>query len=155
MREKVIMVAALAAGLAAGAGTYALFHSKSVAGGLAVITAYLVWGELGDLFRSGAVEAPRAPRAVEQPLLANPKVRRRLISLLALAGATVLILLEFVTGDLDVEDVREWIRDLGAWGPILLITVLAVAMVIAPIPEPAVRDRGGDRGVRCSGWCTR
>ena len=42
------MVAALAAGLAAGAGTYALFHSKSVAGGLAVITAYLVWGELGD-----------------------------------------------------------------------------------------------------------
>ncbi|MBK8561617.1 TVP38/TMEM64 family protein [Candidatus Amarobacter glycogenicus] len=136
MREKVIMVAALAAGLAAGAGTYALFHSKSVAGGLAVITAYLVWGELGDLFRSADVEAPRAGGAVEQPLLANPKVRRRLISLLALAGATVLILLEFVTGDLDVEDVREWIRDLGAWGPILLITVLAVAMVIAPIPNP-------------------
>ena len=37
-----------------------------------MITAYLVWGELGDLFRSGAVEAPRAPRAVEEPLLANP-----------------------------------------------------------------------------------
>jgi uncharacterized membrane protein YdjX (TVP38/TMEM64 family) len=41
-----------------------------------------------------------------------------------------------MTGDLDVEDVREWIRDLGVWGPILLITVLAVAMVIAPIPNP-------------------
>ena len=78
-----------------------LFHSKSVAGGLAVITAYLVWGELGDLFRSGAVEAPRAPRAVEQPLLANPKVRRRLISLLALAGATVLILLKAAKATLD------------------------------------------------------
>jgi uncharacterized membrane protein YdjX (TVP38/TMEM64 family) len=63
-------------------------------------------------------------------------VRRRLFGIVALLGAAALVMLEFVVGDLDVADVREWIRDLGVWGPILLIVVLAVAMVIAPIPNP-------------------
>lgn len=136
MREKIILVVAVAAALAVGGTAYLLFHSKAVAGGLTVITAYFIWGELGDLFRPAEPHVHHDAGAPAQPLLANPKVRRRMISLIALAGATVLILLEFMTGDLDVEDVREWIRDLGVWGPILLITVLAVAMVIAPIPNP-------------------
>ena len=133
MRDKVITLLAALVGLGVALGAYALFESKAVAGGLGVVFAYLVWGELGDLFRPN--EDP-APEAVDVPLLANPKVRRRILSLLALIGATVLIGIEFVLGDLDVEDVREWIRDLGVWGPILLITVLAIAMVIAPIPNP-------------------
>lgn len=130
-----LLLVALALGGAVGFAALTLFHSKAVAGGLAVVTAYFVWGELGDLVRPKESEEHREHRP-DEPLLANPKVRRRLVSLVALMGAAMLILLEFVTGDLDVADVREWIRDLGFWGPILLIAVLAIAMVIAPIPNP-------------------
>lgn len=133
MREKVILLVAALVGAGVALGAYLLFERRSVAGGLGVVFAYLVWGELGDLFRPKEEEEPRPPG---EPLLMNPKVRRRLLTILALLGATALIGLEFVIGDLDVADVREWIRDLGAWGPILLITVLAIAMVIAPIPNP-------------------
>lgn len=135
MRDRVLQLVALLAGVGVAGGAYLLFHSKAVAGGLGVIAAYLVWGELGDLLRP-AEPATSAATGSPDPLLANPKVRRRILSVLALLGATLLVLLQFVTGDLDVQDVREWIRDLGVWGPILLITVLAVAMVIAPIPNP-------------------
>ena len=113
-----------------------IFHSRAVVAGLAVITAYLVNGELSDLLGTSKPPPPREPGEPEPPLLANPKVRRRVATVMALFGAMGLVFLEFVTGDLDVADVREWIRDLGPWGPILLILVLAIAMVIAPIPNP-------------------
>lgn len=135
MRDRALFILALAAGSAVAAGVYALAHSKGVAGGLGIISAYLVWGELGDVLRGNGDEATPA-RETDQPLLANPKVRRRLIGVVALLGAAILLGLEFVTGDLDVHDIREWIRGLGAWGPILLIAVLAVAMIVAPIPNP-------------------
>ncbi len=136
MREKLILVLAVVVGIGVAAAVTTFAHSKSVAGGLGVISAYFVWGELGDLLRPTPPPAPPQKNGSPAPLLSNPRVRRRIISALALLGATVLILIEFVTGDLDVADIREWIRDLGVWGPILLITILAVAMVIAPIPNP-------------------
>ena len=135
MRERILLVVAVGLGAAVGFAALSLFHSKAVAGGLAVVTAYFVWGELGDLVRPKE-PAQHEEHRPDEPLLANPKVRRRLLSLVALLGATVLIALEFIVGDLDVADVREWIRDLGFWGPILLIAVLAFAMVVAPIPNP-------------------
>lgn len=113
---------------------YLVGHSKAAAGGLGVISAYFVFGELGDIFRSEPAHPPR--HDAREPLFANPKVRRRLLSLAALFVAAILIAVEFITGDLDVQDIREWIRDLGFWGPLLLIGVLAIAMVIAPIPNP-------------------
>lgn len=133
MVEKLLLVAALASGLAVAGVVYFVGHSKAAAGGLGVITAYFVFGELGDLVRpaGGAAE-----RTEDEPLFANPRVRRRLLSLAALFVAAILVAAEFITGDLDVQDIREWIRDLGFWGPILLILVLAVAMVVAPIPNP-------------------
>jgi uncharacterized membrane protein YdjX (TVP38/TMEM64 family) len=136
MRERMILLVAVVLGGGVGVAALSLFHSKAVAGGLAVATGYLVFGELGDLFRPKDPPVPREPGAPPEPLLASPRVRRRLLGVLALFGATSLIMLEFIVGDLDVADVREWIRDLGVWGPILLITVLAIAMVIAPIPNP-------------------
>lgn len=135
MREKAILVLALAVGLGVAFAVSTFAHSRAVAVGLGVISAYFVWGELGDLLRPTPAPAPRTS-GTPAPLFANPRVRRRLISALALLGATVLILIEFITGDLDVADIREWIRDLGVWGPILLITILAIAMVVAPIPNP-------------------
>ena len=133
MLEKAITLVALLAGVSVAAAVYFVAHSKAAAAGLGVVSAYFVWGELGDIVRpKSTVSRSSAPG----PLLANPKARRRLISLLALVGASVLIAVEFIAGDLDVEDIRQWIRDLGVWGPILLIAILAVAMVIAPIPNP-------------------
>lgn len=133
MIEKVLFVTAVAAGLAVGAAVYLVGHSRAAAGGVGVITAYFVFGELGDIVRPTAGTQARPP---DGPLFANPRVRRRLLSLAALFVAAILIAVEFITGDLDVQDIREWIRDLGFWGPILLIAVLALAMVVAPIPNP-------------------
>jgi uncharacterized membrane protein YdjX (TVP38/TMEM64 family) len=131
MRENVVVALAILAGIAVTAGAYLTVHSRGVALGLGIVAAYLVWGEIGDLIRS---EQPAPPNG--SPLLANARMRRRLLSLVAVAGASALIMTDFIVGDLQVDDVREWIRDLGPWGPILLITVLAVAMVFAPIPNP-------------------
>lgn len=136
MRDRIVLMISLAAAVGVGLIARELFHSRGVAAGLAVVTGYLVFGELGDLIGSKREPPPRDPDAEPEPLLADPKVRRRLLTVLALSGATSLLLLEFITGDLDVADIREWIRDLGVWGPILLILVLALAMVIAPIPNP-------------------
>lgn len=108
-------------------------HSRAVAIGLGVVTAYFVWGELGDLVRDRKEDPPLDPDA---PLLASPRFRRRVLGILAVGGASGVIMLELLTGDIDVQAVRDWIRDLGPWGPILLITVLAIAMVLAPIPNP-------------------
>ncbi|WP_322795206.1 TVP38/TMEM64 family protein [Tepidiforma sp.] len=133
MRDRLIALLAVAVGgLVLWAGLTWL-HSRSVAVGLAMVAAYLTWGELMDLWGSARHAPARAPGS---PLLADPKFRRRVLGVLALGGASGVVLLGLLTGDIDVEKVREWIRDLGAWGPILLILVLAVAMVIAPIPNP-------------------
>ncbi len=124
-------------GVAVGAATLWLgleyLHSRSVAVGLAVVLAYVTWGELSDLLGSRRNGAPLPPGT---PLLMDPKFRRRVLGVLALGGASGVILLGLLTGDIDVEKVRAWIRDLGAWGPILLILVLAAAMIVAPIPNP-------------------
>lgn len=131
MRENVVVALAILAGIAVTAGTYLTVQSRGVSLGLGIVAAYLVWGEIGDLLRGEQHPLPQG-----SPLLANPRTRRRFLSLVALAGASALIMTDFIVGDLQVDDVREWIRDLGPWGPILLITVLAVAMVFAPIPNP-------------------
>ncbi len=131
MRENVVVTLAVLAGIAVTAAVYLTVHSRGVALGLGIVSAYLVWGEIGDLIRG---EQPAPVKGT--PLLANARMRRRLLSLVAVAGASALIMTDFIVGDLQVDDVREWIRDLGPWGPVLLITVLAVAMVFAPIPNP-------------------
>ncbi len=133
MRDKLVLAVALLCGFGVMVAANMVVHSRAVAIGLGVVTAYFIWGELGDLVRDRKEDPPVDPDA---PLLASPRVRRRLLGVLAIGGASGVIMLELLTGDIDVEAVREWIRDLGAWGPILLITVLAVAMVIAPIPNP-------------------
>jgi uncharacterized membrane protein YdjX (TVP38/TMEM64 family) len=136
VRRSIVLVISIAAGAAVALISREMFDSRAVIVGLGVITVYLVNGELGDIFGPKPPAAVHDPNAPPQPLLANPRVRRRLATVAALTAAAILVGIEFVTGDLDVEDVRQWILDLGAWGPILLISVLAIAMVIAPIPNP-------------------
>jgi uncharacterized membrane protein YdjX (TVP38/TMEM64 family) len=134
MRAKLAAVVGIAVGLAVAGAAYLLIGSKGIAGGLGLVSAYVAWGELGELI-AGKDAAPRqVPPGT--PLLRNPAVRRRLLGLLAMGGAAALIVLELMMGDVDSQDVREWVDGLGIWGPILLITVLAVAMVFAPVPNP-------------------
>ncbi len=133
MRDGLIGLFALALGAAVTLLGTQYLHSTTVAVGLGVVAAYVVWGELVDLLGSGRRDEPLPPGT---PLLRNPKFRRRVLGVLALGSASGVILLGLLTGDIDVEKVRSWIRDLGPWGPVLLILVLALAMVVAPIPNP-------------------
>jgi uncharacterized membrane protein YdjX (TVP38/TMEM64 family) len=99
-----------------------------------MVVAYLAWGELGALI--GGDEMKPAPVAPGTPPLQNPAFRRRAFGFLALTGASGFILTALLTGDVNSEDIRHDVEKLGAWGPILLIAILALAMIIAPIPNP-------------------
>jgi uncharacterized membrane protein YdjX (TVP38/TMEM64 family) len=132
MRDGIIAIVALALGAAVTLLGLEYLQSQTVAIGLGVIVAYVTWGELTDRLGAGRRNEPLPPGT---PLLMDPKFRRRALGALALAGASGAILLGLFTGDIDVEQVRAWIRDLGPFGPVLLILALATAMVFAPIPN--------------------
>ena len=138
MRGAAILAVAVVIGAALAAGLYAAFASAGVAAGAGLVAGYLVWGELSD-----RVNKP-PPSAEPQPLLFDPVRRRRLIGVVAFLGATALVLSDFAFGNIETSEIREWGEDLGFWGPIILITVLAAAMVFAPLPEPPNHDCGRD-----------
>ena len=131
MRDTAIPTIALAFGVGLAAAIYLAFDSRGVALDAAIVATYLVWGELSDRFGSS-----RGRTAGDGPLLLDPVRRRRLIGVLAFLGAAALIVADFALGDLQTSDIREWGEDLGPWGPVLLIAILAAAMVFAPIPNP-------------------
>ncbi|GAB4330883.1 MAG: hypothetical protein Kow0010_15930 [Dehalococcoidia bacterium] len=133
MRTRLLLAASVIIAVAAGFGTLAAFESRMLALGIGVVAGYFAWGELSDVF---GVNRRTEPLARDMPLLQHPVFRRRLITLAAVGGATVLILYELLVGDFETEEVRDWVDGLGIWGPILLIGVLAAAMVFAPIPNP-------------------
>ncbi len=133
MRETVILGVALAVGAAVALGLREAFDTTGVALAAGIVAAWIVWGEIGDRLggaREGEVEAG------ERPILFDPARRRRIIGLAALVLAVVFIIGDFALGDLDTDDIREWGEGLGAWGPVILIAILATAMVFAPIPNP-------------------
>ena len=131
MREAVILAVALAVGAAVAFGLREAIDSTGVALAAGIVVAWIVWGELSDRLGRGE-EQP----AGERPVLLDPVRRRRLIGALAIVLAVVFIIGDFALGDLETDDIREWGEGLGPWGPVLLITVLAAAMVFAPIPNP-------------------
>ncbi len=126
-----ILAVALAAGVVLAGGVYAAFGSAGVALGCGVIAAWLVWGELGDRFGPAHGRQARAG-----PVLLDPARRRRIAGVVVLVGAAAFIIGDFALSDLETDDIRQWGQDLGGWGPLILIVVLAAAMVIAPIPNP-------------------
>lgn len=132
-RNIVTLITVLLAG-GAGYGVYLLADSRAVAIGVAVMIGYFAWGELGE--RIGGEDMKAAPAPEGTPPLQNPAVRRRIMGAVALMGASGFILTALLTGDVASEDIREWVDGLGFWGPVLLVAGLAIAMVIAPIPNP-------------------
>lgn len=133
MRTRLLLAATIIFAVAAAGVTLVAFESRTLALGIGVVAGYFAWGELGDVF---GVNRRSEPLPRDMPLLQNPVFRRRLITLAAVGGATVLIVYELLVGDFETEEVRDWVDGLGVWGPILLISVLAAAMVFAPIPNP-------------------
>ena len=131
MRDTVILAAALAAGAAVAFGLREAFDTTGVALAAGIVVAWIVWGELSDRFGSEP-----EPGGEDQPLLLDPKRRRRVIGIAAFAVAVVFIIGDFALGDLETDDIREWGEGLGLWGPVILIAILAAAMVFAPIPNP-------------------
>jgi uncharacterized membrane protein YdjX (TVP38/TMEM64 family) len=123
---------AVAAGLATTYLARGVLDSRAITIGIGFIVAYVIWGELSDRFSS----ATRPRLAPGTPLLQNPSARRRIFAVFALAAATSLALTDLFVGDVSADDARRWMDGLGFWGPLLLITILAAAMVFAPIPNP-------------------
>ncbi|MEX2080483.1 MAG: TVP38/TMEM64 family protein [Dehalococcoidia bacterium] len=70
-----------------------------------------------------------------RPWLADPVLRRRILTVMWAVGGLAWFGLGEAASGIDADDARQWIRDLGPWGPLLVIGCLALAMVIAPIPN--------------------
>ena len=134
VRRNLVTILTLLVAAGAGLGVYRITGSRAVAAGVAMMVGYFAYGELAE--RLGGEDMKPEPVPPGTPPLQNPAVRRRLIGVVSLMGATGFILTALFTGDIASEDIREWVDGLGVWGPILLIVVLATAMVIAPIPNP-------------------
>jgi uncharacterized membrane protein YdjX (TVP38/TMEM64 family) len=133
MLSRLPSLAGFLLGGAVAAGVYFLIESRGLAAGLGLVVGYLAWAELSDLVAGPAMRATKAPAGT--PLLQNPVIRRRLFGLLLIGGASSIILTELLIGDVAAEEIRERVQAYGALGPIILMTVIAVAMIIAPIPN--------------------
>lgn len=131
MRDTVILAVALAVGAAVAFGLREAFDTTGVALAAGIVVAWIVWGELTERLGGEHEEA-----AGDLPILFDPARRRRIIGVVALVLAVAFIIGDFALGDLETSDIREWGEGLGPWGPVILITVLAAAMVFAPIPNP-------------------
>lgn len=118
-------------GIAAGAAIYAtlwaLTGERIVPGLQAFVLTGLVQAELAEF---------RTDRPAETgPLVTRPAFQRRALGLLLLSAGTMFLLTSALAEQVGVQDARDWIRDLGPWGPLLLIVVLASAMLFSPIPN--------------------
>lgn len=134
MRKNIVTLITLLAAGGAGFGVLLLTDSRAVAIGVAMMIGYFAWGELSERIGGEEMKAPPAPEGT--PPLRNPAVRRRIMGVFALTSASGFLLTALFTGDIASEDIREWVDGLGVWGPVLLVAGLAIAMVIAPIPNP-------------------
>ncbi len=59
----------------------------------------------------------------------------------------------------DVDELKAWISELGYWGPVTIIVLMAIAIIINPIPSAPIA-LAGRRRLRaylghclCGGWC--
>lgn len=134
MRKNIVTLITLLVAGGAGFGVLLLTDSRAVAIGVAMMIGYFAWGELSERIGGEEMKAPPAPEGT--PPLRNPAVRRRIMGVFALTSASGFLLTALFTGDIASEDIREWVDGLGFWGPVLLVAGLAIAMVIAPIPNP-------------------
>jgi uncharacterized membrane protein YdjX (TVP38/TMEM64 family) len=76
----------------------------------------------------------------ETPLLLRPPVVIGLIFFfLALVAAYFVAVAFFdLSLDIDAEPFQEWVEDLGWWGPLAYIGLLALSVLIAPIPNAPI-----------------
>ncbi|MEX1104105.1 MAG: TVP38/TMEM64 family protein [Dehalococcoidia bacterium] len=76
----------------------------------------------------------------ETPVLLRPPVVIGLILFfLALVAAYVIAVVFFdVSLDVDAEPFQEWVEDLGWWGPLAYMGLLALSVLIAPIPNAPI-----------------
>lgn len=93
-------------------------------------------------------QAPNAANALDEmllggeetPLLLKPWVIAALVAALVLivAGYFLATVVWDISLTIDAEPFQEWVEDLGFWGPIAYIGVMAAATLFAPIPNVPV-----------------
>ncbi len=96
-------------------------------------------------------EAVRASAAAEEN--APPRRARRTLKLRILSGVAIALALAAAywlmasTGALetvlDGKALRAWIADLGPWGPVMIVVLLAAAVVLSPIPSAPIALAAG------------
>lgn len=127
LRRAGLPIAAIAAG-----GLYLALLAGTGERILPAVLAFVLFGWVrAELDVLGTIEEGEG----RGPLIGRPAFRRRATAVMFMGLGTMLLLGGLLAEHVSVDDAREWIRDLGAWGPILLIAVLAAAMVFSPIPN--------------------
>lgn len=118
-------------GLAAGAGLFLVLWLLTGERAVPALQALVLAGWVRAEFAGVGLPAP--PHT--GPLVARPAFRRRALAVLLLGVGMGTLLTSALAGAVSVDDARGWIRDLGPWGPLLLVVVVAAAMLFSPIPN--------------------
>lgn len=118
-------------GLAAGAGLFAVLWLLTGERAVPALQAIVVVGWVRAEIAGVGLPAP--PHT--GPLVTRPAFRRRALAVLLLGAGMGTLLTSALAGAVSVDDARGWIRDLGPWGPLLLVVVVAAAMLFSPIPN--------------------
>jgi uncharacterized membrane protein YdjX (TVP38/TMEM64 family) len=76
----------------------------------------------------------------ETPLLLRPPIVISLVLffLVLLAGYAIAVAFYNLPLDIDAEPFQEWVEDLGWWGPLAYMGLLALSVLIAPIPNAPI-----------------
>ena len=86
--------------------------------------------EIGDF----VVEGEETPLLLRKGVL----IAIAIVFAALVAGYLIAVLIFDVSLDVDAEPFREWVEDWGVWGPIVFITVMALSVLFAPVPNAPI-----------------
>ena len=86
--------------------------------------------EIGDF----VVEGEETPLLLRKGVL----IAIAIVFAALVAGYFIAVVIFDVSLDFDAEPFREWVEDWGVWGPIVFITVMALSVLFAPVPNAPI-----------------
>ena len=132
MNQKEILqpLLSILAGLLSAFIVFTVFETKTAAIAAGIACSFLIWGEMGDFFDQRNDKENKKRLKIRET-----KLRRRIVTFFLFLIVILFVLNKVLFGDLETADIRTWGQDLGLWGPIILISIQAAAMIFAPIPN--------------------
>ena len=132
MNQKEILqpLLSILAGLLSAFIVFTVFETKTAAIAAGIACSFLIWGEMGDFFDQRIDKENKKRLKIRET-----KLRRRIVTFFLFLIVILFVLNKVLFGNLETADIRNWGQDLGLWGPIILISIQAAAMIFAPIPN--------------------